>query len=26
MQVVYFNSYYQGVTGRTFYVIFQQEN
>ena len=26
MQVVYFNSYYQGATGKTFYVVFQQEN
>jgi len=26
MQVVYFNSYYQRVTGRTFYVVFRQEN
>ena len=26
MQVVYFNSYYLGVTRRTFYVVFQQEN
>jgi len=26
MQVVYFNSYYLGVTGRTFYVVIQREN